>query len=571
MFRILLPLFCLLLPLTAKAELEITIYAFRTSNDLAFKTYSYDVVTPDKIKSIPSLNLVQSGPEGQMTSTFLRGTNSNHTLITLNGIAIKDHSTPGGTDDISQHSFLGVEQVEVIKGPMGSVYGPNSIGGTINMVTQANTENSVSVSTGSNNTNTQTIKLGKFIEDANTLVDMRIENETSDGISVVDGNEDDGFKNRNYIIQTETYNVIPGYTMKTSLIETNNKTNLDKSSDYTDYTADWQFNNYYLSMQNKDEEYTINHTKHDRVYDDKGTVDTYKNDTTTLLAKKTIHNNKNSSYTLGTEYEYNDIEFDTNIAGYDSNVNKNRTNNGYFYNVDQTLVSGVQLNAGVRYDTPNTFDNQLTYRIGAENNGVRISYATGYKAPTVYEMYGKNNYGFLGNKNLIPEESKTYEIGYRWDKGDIVFFKTEIDNLLTYSNNTYVNDTKKSDRHGVELGLTHKIGDVNIQNNTAFVIAEDGNGTEIVRKPKWTNTTNFNLSNWNLDVNYYGSHLDIDSQTYATIKMPSVTTADLFYEMAKGDLTFYGKLSNITDETYERPDGYNQVGRSFNIGFKKSF
>ena len=91
----------------------------------------------------------------------------------------------------------------------------------------------------------------------------------------------------------------------------------------------------------------------------------------------------------------------------------------------------MQTHIGFRYDTPNTFDNQFTYRIGAENNGVRLSYATGYKAPTVYEMYGKDNWGFLGNENLIPEESKTYEIiivGVM----DIVFFKTDIDNLLKY-------------------------------------------------------------------------------------------------------------------------------------------
>jgi outer membrane receptor protein involved in Fe transport len=50
-----------------------------------------------------------------------------------------------------------------------------------------------------------------------------------------------------------------------------------------------------------------------------------------------------------------------------------------------------------------------------------------------------------------------------------------------------------------------------------------------------------------------------------------VTTADLFYKVDKGGLTIYGKLSNITDEDYERPDGYNQLGRSFNIGLKKTF
>ena len=44
MYRILLSLLCLLMPFKAKAELEITIYGFRTSNDLSYKTYSYDVI-----------------------------------------------------------------------------------------------------------------------------------------------------------------------------------------------------------------------------------------------------------------------------------------------------------------------------------------------------------------------------------------------------------------------------------------------------------------------------------------------------------------------------------------------
>ena len=67
MFKVLLSILCLLLPLIAKAEpLEITIYAFRTSSDLAYKTYSYDVIEPEEIKTLPSVNMVQSGRDGQM-------------------------------------------------------------------------------------------------------------------------------------------------------------------------------------------------------------------------------------------------------------------------------------------------------------------------------------------------------------------------------------------------------------------------------------------------------------------------------------------------------------------------
>ena len=190
----------------------ITIYPkLNNSNALGDKITPTTTITKTEIREhnlidlprvldyVATLDVTQSGPTGQNGSIFLRGTNSNHTLITLNGIAIKDHSTPGGSDDLSQHSFLGVERIEVIKGPMGSLYGANSIGGTINMITYPTDENSISVSTGSNNTNTQTIKLGKVIE--NTLIDLRIENETSDGISVVNGDEKDSLKNRNYIFQ----------------------------------------------------------------------------------------------------------------------------------------------------------------------------------------------------------------------------------------------------------------------------------------------------------------------------------------------------------------------------------
>ena len=107
MYKILLSLLVLLISFTAKADDcrgdrpqydeqgNLIIYICKTfirnSSDLTHKTYSYEVVSPDKnsIKKVSSLNVVQSGPDGQLTSTFTRGTNSNHTLITLNGISIQ--------------------------------------------------------------------------------------------------------------------------------------------------------------------------------------------------------------------------------------------------------------------------------------------------------------------------------------------------------------------------------------------------------------------------------------------------------------------------------------------------
>ena len=67
--------------------LEITITIPRTASDLATTTYTYDVIdvnTP--VDNTNGVNIVQNGPPGQSSSLFIRGTESDHSLITLNGI-----------------------------------------------------------------------------------------------------------------------------------------------------------------------------------------------------------------------------------------------------------------------------------------------------------------------------------------------------------------------------------------------------------------------------------------------------------------------------------------------------
>ena len=587
MYKILLSLFVLLISFTAKADDcrgdrpqydeqgNLIIYIcksfIRNSSDLTHKTYSYEVVSPDKnsIQKVSSLNVVQSGPDGQLTSTFTRGTNSNHTLITLNGISIQDNSTPNGTEDLFAHSFLGVSHVEVIKGPMGSIYGPNAIGGVINMVTQANGDNYIELSGGSFGHKKQIIKLGKADYSKGFIIDFRIENETADGISVVDGTEKDGLSDRNYIFQIEKF--LGNRVLKTNLIQTNNKSDLDKSTDYTNYTSDWDFNNQYISLQSKDTEFSFQKTKHKRTYDDQGTKDIYNSDQETFIASHTFHLNNNIDMTTGFEHNLQEIDFDTNIAGYDSNVDKERHNHGYWFNIDNQLDNGVFVHTGLRHDTPNTFDDQTTGRIAIENNGVHISYATGYKAPTVYEMYGKNNYGFLGNENLIPEKSRTWEIGIKEDDMSFVYFESEIDNLLKYESNTYVNDTKTSEQHGFELNNRYNFEQIQFHNKLSYTVSKDGDGKDQLRRPNWQNTATMYYNNFYVDWNYYGEHKDIDASTYARKDMKAVDTIDIGYNITKDNTTFFWSINNLFNERYERPDGYNQYDRNINIGFRKHF
>ena len=69
---------------------------------------------------VPGLDLKQNGQSGQSTSLFMRGTNSNHTLVLLNGIAINDLSTTQGLHNFGQDFVQTIQQIEIYKGPSGA-------------------------------------------------------------------------------------------------------------------------------------------------------------------------------------------------------------------------------------------------------------------------------------------------------------------------------------------------------------------------------------------------------------------------------------------------------------------
>src|SRR5438045_5798544 len=92
---------------------------------------------PDILRSVPGVNIVQTGGAGGQTSLFLRGANPNHTKVLLDGIDIADPSTPSGAIDISKLLAGDIAKVEVLRGPQGALYGSDAIGGVVNIITQS--------------------------------------------------------------------------------------------------------------------------------------------------------------------------------------------------------------------------------------------------------------------------------------------------------------------------------------------------------------------------------------------------------------------------------------------------
>ena len=253
-------------------------------------------------------------------------------------------------------------------------------------------------------------------------------------------------------------------------------------------------------------------------------------------------------------------------------------------------VSDWILNSGLRLDTNSLHKDVTTYRLGVGYElGAGMTaiagHNTGFKAPTLYEMYGADNYGYSGNPNLEEERSQTSEVGLLARYADeefmldskFVVFSTEIDNMITYGNSTYSNADGRSTMQGWEFQNTQQMMDTKIKVGVTSVHSQDANDSELLRRPDLSanigieHDVNNKLTLW-YDWNYYGEHKDLNPTTYATVLREEQHTTDVGvkYQLSANS-TITGTVNNITDLEYSRPMGYTQPGREYSVSVKYLF
>ncbi|GJA79313.1 hypothetical protein KAM354_45490 [Aeromonas caviae] len=94
---------------------------------------------PDLLKTLPGVQITTLGGRGHVSSLFIRGTNSNHSLVLMNGRPVA--AMVAGTPDLSQIPLDNIERIEYIRGPRAAVYGANAIGGVINLISKTSAKN----------------------------------------------------------------------------------------------------------------------------------------------------------------------------------------------------------------------------------------------------------------------------------------------------------------------------------------------------------------------------------------------------------------------------------------------
>lgn len=577
---------------TAYAKLNITLYFLPGYESL--KTTNVDTVEPsanknkivigEVLKNNSSFQAVRSGPRGQQTSVFTRGTNSNSTLFMINGSPVTDHSTTNGLFDAGVDSVTYAGSVDLYKGSQSTLWGPNAVGGAINVNTGIAYQDSVEVTVASNNT------IGTGITYTNTLPNgnysIKVHQQSSDGYSIVAGGDDDGYDYQT--VNLDTQHFLSHGDLATTIVMRDSGADLDGSNtDDTDYTADSKFYFVQARYSNPMFDFVIDRNVHDREYVNGSERDNYDSETNHLKLSHT-NNLADIKYTIGTDVSMYSAKFE-NRGSYNSSVDKSADAVGYFINADYKISDWI-FNTGARIDTNTLHDDVATYRLGAgynlnKNLMLIAGTNTGFRAPTLYEMYGADNFGYTGNPNLEEERAQTYEVGMvsqykdQWSQieSKFVIFSTEIDNMIEYANSTYTNTTGKSTMQGWEIHNTQQHEDTTINFSITSVHAQDSNDVQLTRRPQYSATIGMeqnitdNLSLW-YDWNYYGKHKDIHPTSYATVNREEQHYTDIgFTYKINQDVSVMGTVNNVTDLTYERPMGYSQPGREFSLTIKYLF
>ena len=550
---------------------------------------------------VPGLDLKQNGQRGQLTSLFMRGTNSNHTLVLLNGIAINDQSSTQGLHNFGQDFVQTIQQIEIYRGPSGAHFGPSAIGGAINFITDVDYQNSYSFSGFNMNNNAIDGNYSKITNDGWHLNAKGSSTQSKTGTARFNGVEDDGVENKQINLNIKKW-FSDNLKFRSTIYARQTEADYDSSAAVEDgYTADDRMYAIQTGIDykknNKEDTLTLHYNKYDREYNENGTLDNYYSESLIAKGEREIKYSDKLSYGFGSEYKYDWGKF-TNIGGFYplSQVDNHVYDLGIFANAGYKYDNNTTLSAFLRADEHRTTDLNTTYKLNLnklyKKFDFNITQSTGLRNPSLYELYGSNGrtdgYKHVPNPNAKPEKSLTNElsIGFRFSENLYISstaYRSYISDALLYDSSFnggsgYTNTQQDLKQKGLESNLVFGGNKQKLSLYNTISSSKKVDGSHQLNRPDSTYGMNYfkkiNTSfagdlDFNYDYKHYGKAFDYD---------PGITKVDstdiMNISVSKSFFNSYYltlQISNILDEGYQRPVGYLQDGRQVRLNFKNNF
>ena len=545
------------------------------------------------------INGANSNP-GKDKSIFLRGASSKYTLILLDGIPVTDPSGVGGAFDLRLLSIDQVERIEILKGSQSTLYGSDAIAGVINIITKKSGDKKIGAAGTASYGSYNTFKGNAAISGSTQKLDYNIGYTyfNTDGISEANdktgtGNFDkDGYKENSFnaslgIKATDKLKISPFFRMSDYKGDADYDAFTDGAARYlakfsnTGFTSQYKLSKGAITLQ-------YGHTKTDRTYEGQYGNSYFKGKFDNAELFLTNYLSKYVQVLSGINFQYTKM-LDTTATKKDPSI----TITSPYVSFYLRNLQGWNIELGGRYNSHSKYGNNFTYSFNPSyliDNKTKVffNYSTGFRAPTLYDLYGK--YG--SNENLKPEKSTNIEAGVQLALAEnkielrAVAFDRKVKDAIVYSPSyTNINLDKQHDK-GFEIEPTFIISkSLTIRTSYAFVDgkvttkagAKDTTYFNLIRRPKHSVGINIGYQatkdlfvSANLKTFSKRTDLFFDPVTFeaSEVALKSYALLNIYaeYKFMNGKLKLFADAKNITNSKYTEVYGYNTLGFNINAG-----
>ena len=520
----------------------------------------------------PGVEFTRNGGRGTNSSIFLRGTESDHVLVLVDGVEVGSATT--GTASFEDLPLANVERIEIVRGPRSSLYGSRAIGGVIQIFTREGEGGHATVGAGTHDRRQGSAGYGS--KSGGTSFSVNVSAEETDGIDArendcnfcADEPDDDGYENQSVNARI-SQDIGEAVTVSGRVLATDSEVEYDGSfqnrtesqqrvySGRVDARISGNWNTRVQLSRSTDESDNFLNRQAANTFDTTRDSLGWQNEIT--LGSSQI-------VTLGLDAESVEVDSNLTFAEDERDVTGAYVQHQWSGHAWSSEVS-LRGEDYDEFEDPTTGSIALGYRF---NDSVQAfaSYGTAFRAPTFNELY----FPGFGNDALEPEESRTIEAGlrgrYQAMRWEATAYRTEIDELI----DTVSAGGQFSPENGDEAriqGLEFSVGVTTSEwdGNVSVDLKDAENtetGQELSRRAEigLKGGLTRNIGDWSIgsDVTIQGDRFD-DAANTVPLDAYALLNLRASWDFAR-DWTARLKIANVGDTEYTLADTYNTLGRT---------
>jgi vitamin B12 transporter len=535
---------------------------------------------PELLSRQPGLYVVDNGGPGKVASVFMRGTNSGHTLLLVDGMPLGSATTGGAS--LHNLPLSQIERIEILRGPASSLYGSDAIGGVIQVFTRRGEGPAqVQAYAGIGTYNTREAQAGVSGGDGPWSYSFAASRFATDGFNVaadpvryasaqfsVPNSDRDGYRNTSYAARV-AHKLAEGHEVGISLLEATSRSSYDSGGATVDAYNNDKTRVYGMYLRNRISELWTSTLRWGLSEDRSENYDPARTQFATTQTQWTWQNDLRlpvGSLMLAAE------NLDQSVTSTTNYTIKNRT--------VRSLIAGYQGSIGahswqaaLRRDNNSQFGGRTTgsmgygFRFAAEWQA-RIASGTAFKAPSFNQLY----FPGFGSVNLKPEEARNLEAGLNWERdgqrASLTWFDNRITNLIggfPVVNIGKARITGTSLAYGLTQGPWRADAALDLMRPV-----DDTNGNRLQRRPaemaKLALTYAPGIWKTGGEITAVGRRYDTTTQGRI---MGGYAVANLFaaWEVDK-NWTLEGRVNNFFDRVYENAWAFAVPGRQLLLGLR---